>query len=79
MTKRVRRVFTFSYKQLVDTFSICRPDVVFLTFRNYLRSPDDLFKIEGMIKKAAKTANCDPEIVYQWGPTTDDVGESYEF
>lgn len=74
VTKRVRRVFTFSYQQIVDTFSLCMPDYVFLTFCNYVQNPVDLARIAQYIRSAADvTLSPHPQIFYQWGPTTDDV------
>lgn len=79
VTKRVRRVFTFSYKQIVNTISLCRPDVVFLSFCNYVKTKDKMDEIVSMIKEAVEAAaTWEPQIVYQWGPTTDDVGDKYE-
>lgn len=79
VTKRVRRVFTFSQQQLLETLSLCRPDVIFLTFTNYLKEQAKLDEIEEAILNASKVIFMPPpRIMYQWGPTTEDVGESYE-
>lgn len=36
VTKRVRRVFTFSWEQFGDAWHVCRPDFLFVNFVNYL-------------------------------------------
>lgn len=78
VTKRVRRVFTFSKQQVKDTFRICRPGYVFLTFCNYVKKSEDLIEIVWAINEAAKDADMPlPKIVFQWGATTEDAGEEY--
>lgn len=74
VTKRVRRVFTFSRKQLEDSYWIARPDVVFLAFCNYIKDRKGVAKLTAIINDVAIQCGCDiPEIVHQWGPTTDDI------
>lgn len=71
VTKRVRRVFTFSEQQVAQSFALCRPDVVMLTFCNYTQ---DITPIVAKIERAAEKANINPpELLLEWGPTTDDV------
>lgn len=41
VTKRVRRIATFSMLQFEHAVALCRPDVVFLNFLNYLDVPED--------------------------------------
>ncbi len=73
VTKRVRRVFTFSGEQIRQTFRLCRPDVVCLTFCNYC-DQNTLGTILDKIRRAAESTNIrPPEIVLEWGPTTEDV------
>jgi adenylosuccinate synthase len=74
VTKRVRRVFTFSYQQLGYALMRTRPNVVFLSFCNYMRDPKDLMAIINFIKaRADKTGIPRPEIILEDGPTTADV------
>ena len=77
VTKRVRRVFTFSEQQVYDTFRLVRPEVVFLTFVNYLRDDVKLLKkITDAIRNAATKVGIEPPyIIRQYGPTTNDVQE----
>lgn len=72
VTKRVRRVFTFSLEQAKQTFRLCRPDVVVLTFCNYC-DKKTLGEIKGKIFRAAEYACIPrPELLLEWGPTTED-------
>lgn len=76
VTKRIRRVFTFSEQQIVNTFDLCRPDVVFLTFCNYAKEKAYLDEIDSAIHRASKVLCMPPpRVIYQHGPTTDDIGE----
>lgn len=78
VTKRVRRVFTFSVQQLRETFSALRPDVVMLTFVNYIKSQPYLDQIESAIFQVSKELFMPPpRVVYEYGPTSDDILEDY--
>ena len=74
VTKRVRRVFTFSYHQLAEAMARVRPKVVFISFCNYVRDPSELSSIINIIKvKSDRLGIPRPEIVLEYGPTTADV------
>lgn len=74
VTKRIRRVFTFSQHQIVHTFNICRPAVVFLSFVNYLKDNTALDKILESIRIAAATNGMPvPQVILQHGPDVTDV------
>lgn len=74
VTKRVRRVFTFSQQQVVNTFNICRPAVVFLSFVNYLKDNGALDKILESIRIASATNGMPvPQVILQHGPDVEDV------
>ena len=76
VTKRTRRVFTFSKDQLYDAMALTRPDVIMLTFCDYVKEQFYLDDIEHEIKMVAQQLWMPPpRIVYQSGPTTDDVAE----
>lgn len=77
VTKRVRRVFTWSKWQLIDTMTICRPDILFLSFCNYPKDLKHLQKIIEDIKSVSTALGLNTKIIYQWGPSTDEVGEDY--
>jgi adenylosuccinate synthase len=74
VTKRVRRIFTFSFNQLADAMNRVRPDVVFISFCNYIREQSELVAIIGFIKvRADRLGIARPEIILESGPTTADV------
>lgn len=77
VTKRVRRVFTWSKLQLNDAMNQCRPELVYLTFCDY---PADILKIRNDIYAAASTLDFKkpPQIVYQFGPSTNDVKDWFK-
>jgi adenylosuccinate synthase len=78
VTNRIRRVFTFSIQQLRETFALCRPDVVMLTFCNYIKDPDYFTMIDRAIFAVSKELFLPPpHLIYEYGPTTDDIGEDY--
>lgn len=77
VTKRIRRVFTWSMQQVSDAIGVCRPDLIFLTFCNYLKTADQVQRIQRDIFTACKSHLVPiPVIVYQWGPDTNQVGFS---
>lgn len=74
VTKRVRRVFTFSMQQLIDAMTVLRPSVVFLSFCDYLKQSDEIINLRREIITSANIVGVkEPEIVYAFGPSTDDV------
>lgn len=74
VTKRVRRVFSWSYRQLLDAMRATRPEVIFLTHCDYLKSEDEATGLINQIKTAVAVANLrTPIIVTSNGPTTDDA------
>ena len=73
VTKRVRRVFTFSKEQAYRTFMLCRPEVVMLTFANYCNKKE-LSDVLHKINAAAEKADIrQPEVLLEWGPSTEDI------
>jgi adenylosuccinate synthase len=80
VTKRVRRVFTFSYQQLTEALARVRPEVVFISFCNYVHNRDELVELIGFIKsRANRIGMAWPEIVLEDGPTTADVHAEDKF
>jgi adenylosuccinate synthase len=78
VTKRVRRVFTFSFQQLGYALMRVRPSVVFLSFCNYVHEPSELQAILTYIKvKADRLGIGRPEIILETGPSTADVHSEY--
>jgi adenylosuccinate synthase len=74
VTKRVRRVFEFSKQQVREAIASARPSMVFLAFCDYLKTEEQQMNIINAIWQAAKAAGVDqPEVMYGYGPSTDDV------
>lgn len=78
VTKRVRRVFEFSFEQVLDAMRLTRPTHVFLSFCDYFKDEKagwNVTKMSEAIEAAASTAGMKelPTIYYAFGPTTDDV------
>lgn len=77
MTKRVRRVFTFSEQQVKEALVQTRPAVIYLTFCDYV--PDRAIvrtmveRLRTMAHKNGSVRHDGPGILTQWGPTTADV------
>lgn len=75
VTKRMRRVFSFSAHQLRESMSVLRPDVVVLTFCDYL-DRDSVVRIADAIRETAALFRMNrPEVLFQYGPTTADMEE----
>lgn len=82
VTKRVRRVFTFSYVQMAEAIALTRPRYVYLTFCDYLKDDFNLwmtkFHSELAFMVIDNRLNM-PKVLYQFGPTTDDVKRSISY
>ncbi len=74
VTKRVRRVATFSAQQYRDAVRMLRPDVVFFNFVNYLKVRSDL---QNTLIEARKTEQFEevaaPDYWFGFGPRVDDI------
>lgn len=87
VTKLKRRVFSFSYDQLIDALRLCTPDHLFLNFCNYLEPRhgsewDRTGKLARLVDDIDSIAadmapgNKDCAVSYLgWGPNHDDVEE----
>lgn len=68
VTKRVRRVFTFSVEQMQLAIQQTKPDTVFLSFCDYLEDEDAVRALIGEMAIEGEFF----QIIGQFGPTTDD-------
>lgn len=66
VTNRVRRVFTFSKRQIKDALWACDPDEVFLNFCNY-SNPTELEEVKSCFGNRIKYTG--------WGATVNDIME----
>ena len=75
VTKKVRRVFSFSFIQMQKAMWNCQPDEVFLNFCNYLEE-SGWRDIIHQIEDAAASRYCDAQVKYLgFGPSFADVEE----
>lgn len=79
VTKRTRRIFTFSEQQAAEAFRSCRPNVVFLSFMDYL-PPSQRQGLSRLMVDKLRTLSVKHgrrgdrlEVLTGWGPTTNDV------
>lgn len=73
VTKRVRRVFTWSDQQAIDAIKSTRPDVIYLTFCDYMKGDGLIDNLVDRVYAMAEACGLRPQIITQWGPTTDDA------
>lgn len=74
VTKRVRRVFTFSHKQYQDLLRHSMPDFVFLNFMNYL-TPRKANDLVDQMKQTERANGLSPLHFYGYGPASHDISE----
>lgn len=77
VTKRVRRVFTWSHEQVREAISATRPTHVFLSHVDYISSNADTVSgyVLSILTAAHQAGVEPPQIFYSIGPTTADVQE----
>ncbi len=76
VTRRVRRVFTFSEQQVAEAIASARPNVIFLSFCDYLPNTELAKVAVDKIRRLCNKHGCRNErveILTAWGPTTGDV------
>ncbi len=77
VTKRVRRVFTFSELQVAEAIAQTRPAAIFLSFCDYLPNKELvkflIARLRTICSKIGSVRHAGPEILCGWGPTTADV------
>lgn len=76
VTKRVRRVFTFSTRQFVEAMDANAPHVILVNFMNYIKEPKDRVEFAEKLKKVAFiTMGRMPKFYYGFGPYWTDIKE----
>lgn len=73
VTKRVRRIFTFSENQYREAAGRLRPDIVHLGFCDYLKSPDELHEIVQKMRRGNNFHGLSPQTLCSFGPSTSDI------
>lgn len=74
VTKRVRRVFSWSNKQYIDMLRHSMPDFVFLNFCNYL-SKSKVNEITNQMSIAEKQLGLQVLKYFGYGPASEDISE----
>ena len=73
VTKRIRRIFTFSDQQYRDSVARLRPDIVHVGFCDYLRNIDEFKNLFNVMARANSYYGVSPHVVCSFGPCTTDV------
>jgi len=74
VTKRLRRVFTFSNKQMIESIRANRPDMLFLNFCNHLDAAGDQTKLVEDLNEMMYEYGIGGEVRYLgYGPSEDNV------
>jgi len=73
VTKRVRRIFTFSPEQYLESVARLRPAIVHVGFCDYLTDRSDFDELMSIMEHAHSRYGIRPDIVCSFGPSTDDV------
>jgi len=74
VTKRIRRIATFSYQQYRHALLLNQPDTLFFSFINYLKTPSELGQMTAKMAEVESKVGISPTKVYSWGPCVEDVG-----
>lgn len=76
VTGRIRRVYSFSQKQIADAIRICQPEEVFLNFCNY--APDQVEKTVSAIDSELVRYGHGGQVKYTgFGPTVADIRDRF--
>lgn len=73
VTKRPRRIATFSALQYADILRHLRPDTVFINFVNYFRTAKELNIFADMLRKIETQENIFPDYLFGLGPAAADI------
>lgn len=73
VTKRVRRVATFSIAQYAQAVRDIRPTHLFINFMNYLKGMEDVGKFWSMLAQHTPLLGVEQMVYYGVGPTVTDV------
>jgi len=73
VTKRVRRIATWSNTQYRDALSLNRPDIVSLTFCDYLTGPGEFNDYLMRMRATEQELGLNPVRLYSVGPNVEDV------
>ena len=72
VTKRIRRVASFSEEQLIDAIHANDPDFIFINFLNYINATNQKHMVND-VYYIARYLNKDIGLIGGYGPTNDDI------
>lgn len=75
VTKRQRRIFSWSDMQFEEAISVIRPDILFVNFLNYIDREHEKTLYMTIEKTCLDVINCLPLLMAGRGPETHDVSE----
>ena len=73
VTKRIRRVFSFSKGQVMDAIWANRPDVILFNFANYMKHSEFVALVQDLKYTIRANFGYMPDFLYGYGPGTQDV------
>lgn len=73
VTKRVRRIFTFSEIQYREAAARLRPDILHLGFCDYIADLDQFEQTLSKIGRSNRFYGLDPQMWFSFGPSTSDI------
>lgn len=73
VTKRVRRIATFSYLQYKQALQTLRPNTVFLNFCNYFQSVHDFKECIVRMSNVEERVGLNPHKLFGFGPAASDI------
>ena len=74
VTKRVRRIASWSSIQYRSALSLNCPSHVFITFVNYFSGPQAFAQFMRALNRVHFGVGMSPEMLFSWGPASDQVG-----
>lgn len=74
VTKRVRRIASWSDDQYKSALMLNNPTHVMITFINYLPAPAAFSQFQQRLRKVHFACGIDPIMLYSWGPKVHEVG-----
>lgn len=73
VTKRPRRIATFSAQQYTEVLRHLRPDAVFVNFMNYFKDETEFLAFVTQLRQLEEAQGWQPEHLFGIGPDTSDV------
>lgn len=79
VTKRIRRIASWSDEQYIAALRLNQPSDVIITFINYMKDPAELAQFHRRLTTIIHNREgISPNMHYSWGPRTDQIGEYAE-